>query len=443
MNNLKIFNTTNAEKIKLHELFEFFVKTGEVRACNSSLYVYYEEKGYWKKLRKKEEGIELRKYISSDLNKYITSGQIANVVDMLLECPEMQHDFHSAEKKNKYKINLLNGVYDFNLKKIENHSADYFFTYCNNVRYVPNMKLDDCPNFLKYLKEMLDYEKEEQKTRLLLQIFGYCLSSINEAKLAFFFIGQANTGKTQLLRLLQYVIGEEFSTAIPLHKLGQRFNIARLETSRVNICDEIKVGKWSELDIFKSIVSCSRVYGELKGQDGFDFNVYTKLISAGNTMPVIEENDGTDAVISRLCILKFSKAVEVEKKDTGLLEKLIFEADIIFSIAIDELYDLVISGFNFCKPEDSLIYIEEYRVMQNLIKDFLNEFCIFGDGEREHVSKLLEEYQNFYTQNGGVGKINQYQVSDFFSNIPGVKRIRFRKEGSASLHGFAGIGLKK
>lgn len=62
------------------------------------------------------------------------------------------------------------------------------------------------------------------------------------------------------------------------------------------------------LDTFKSITGGDRIELESKGNQPFAGTVNTKLLFAGNTLPVFGKTDGTDALLERLHILIFDKS---------------------------------------------------------------------------------------------------------------------------------------
>lgn len=334
-------------------------------------------------------------------------------------------------------LRCKNGAVDLMTGKLETDVTGEFL-YCNSFDYIPEATLAMAPEFAKFCETSL--EKDEKKMKLLLQILGYSVSELQIAKVGFFLIGESNSGKSLILELVQSVVGDDFVTNIAFDKLGNRFNKSRLVLSRVNICTELAGGKMKDIDFFKLVTAHERITADNKGEAPFEFRVRTKLLTAGNVMPEIPEITGAEALLHRMIILRFNSSIPPEKQDKMLLEKLLKEKDVIFSLAVKELVTLAENGFIFAEPEDSVAFKAVIQDSINSVEKFVDESCIFSPEEKVHLRDLWEKYQNFCSENGLAVKINITQFTQKILCFKGVSKGKFRLHGKP-LAGFFGIAL--
>ena len=122
-------------------------------------------------------------------------------------------------------------------------------------------------------------------------------------------------------------------------------------------------------------------------------------------------------------------------------EKLFEERDIIVSLAIDTLKDLVDSGYNFKESEASRRYIEIKRKELHSAEAFLHECCELRTDGKVSKQALLRAYEVWSEHNGiiCIGRNEFYDTVRRFDT-----RIRDQKVGSTDsrVNGFSGIALK-
>ena len=103
-----------------------------------------------------------------------------------------------------------------------------------------------------------------------------------------------------------------------------------------------------------------------------------KLWFWANDFPEMAQLDTTDAFYNRMNLLLFNHIVTEEEKDEELGEKLWAERDLIFSLAVEAFGDLVNRRYKFTQPEDSLVYLQEYKKDVDSFLTFMNEMMILS-----------------------------------------------------------------
>jgi len=429
----------NSNKVPAGDIYSEIKEKRNFRVENGNMYKLNSSPNYWSRIPENQEELSVRGCINDKSFPLISSSKIKEVVNLIKQDPGMQRSIVEDNIKISQYLNTADGVLDLSERKVL-YDTPYPFNYWVNFKYKPNARIEDAPMFLAYLKSSLDYVTNPEKAKLLLEIFGYCVSSCIGAKSGFFLIGKPDSGKSVMLEFLNRVVGEEFSSHIPLDKMGSRFNRAVLSMARVNFSPELKNNKINDLDFFKSITSNEMVTGELKMKMPFTFKALTKLVCAGNTMPIIGETDGTDAVFNRMVFLRFNNSIPKDKRDYELIDKLLGERDYICSMAIDALIDLKARNYKFTEPKDSIKLKDQYVKSQNSVQDFIENCCVINKVSRVHLVTLWNAYNKYCVQNCYEPNVSKHQFSQQICMIDSVSKDRFRIDNE-SLWGINGMEL--
>lgn len=425
------------KKIRAIDLYRMILDLDIIRSHNGSIFLHscY---NYWKCIVKNEEHLYIRKLLFDNSQDQVTNEMINEVLQRLKTNPSIQHDFSANPYENL--MNVLNGVYNTSLQTLLEYRKEYYFTYILSFNYLNKER--SSPSFDKFTQISLKCDVNPSKVKLLLQILGYALSDLQGAKVAFFLIGESNSGKSVLLKMISEILDDDLISRVPFSMIDQRFNISQLQGKKLNICDEVSCSKIKNSDLFKSIVSGEKIQAERKGRDPFNFTVKAKLLSAGNTLPIFGSVDGTDSVSNRLIVLKFGQSVGKEDWDLELVNKLVKEKDSIISNAVDELKELQIKNFEFTIPDDSQRAINEYRRNQNSLTEFLNTSCILESKQRIHKCALWTNYLEFCQENGYERLLTQMQFNQKICSLPYIESGRFRMD-NRNVAGWYGIGIRE
>ena len=340
-------------------------------------------------------------------------------------------------------LNVLNGTIAVNSKKLFCHVPTTYFDYYLNFNYIKNADIYKATNFMNYCKSSLEIDKYPKKLKRFLEMIGYAVSSVTGADTALFFIGKSNSGKSVILNVIEQVVGEQFTTNLSMNDIGDKYNVKQLENCRLNISREIPSSKVKNLNFFKSICSNERIFGKMKLDYGKSFVPRCKLLFAGNNFPVLGETDGNnDAIYNRITALMFNRSIPKKEFDLCLTDKLLKERDIIFSAAVDTVYDLMERNFKFTKAEDTKVAMKEYKTSQNVLSQFIKERCVISEECKIHTKDFFDAFKKYCRDNCYDYLFDKQSIRSYVTSLPGVKSGRFRKNGSSTLWGFKGIELK-
>lgn len=374
---------------------------------------------------------------NGDITK-VTKHMVNEVAFKLQNNSDFEIRFVNDDKCNF--LNVNNGVYNFENNIFLQNVDRPNFSYVLDFNYIRNPRLDDAPVFKKFVQETFadDYET---KLQLLLECISYCISDYDSAKAAFFFVGCSNSGKSVLLTLLNRILPKCVVTSVALDKLDNKFALATLKYSKLNILTELNKKSLKHIDIFKQITSCEEIYCEEKNCEGKSVRIKTKCINATNVLPQLDEVEGMTAILNRMVILKFNHFVEKCDMDLHLVDKLYEERDVIFSLAMKQIPKLIKNNFQFTEPKDSRMIKEEYKMIADIIDNFIEEKCIIDSSKKVFLKDIYDSFKLFCIENGiPEAKVDTLELRNNLSSRDGIKRKKIRI-GDSSLWGFVGLGL--
>ena len=283
-------------------------------------------------------------------------------------------------------INLNNGIYNIETKKLEKHSPRHYFLYKIPWDYKPQAKLTD--KILNYFNSTFNKNKYIKFTQ---ELFGYCLYARYNYHGLFYLYGTGGNGKTVWLKLLEHLLGEENITNKSIGSLmSNRFVTAQLYGKLLNSCGELSGYVLDHTDMLKRLTAGERIEAEFKGKDGFDFPNYAKIITACNSIP--ESLDKTDGWYDRQYILPFLKKFRYTKQqDLNLIQKLITKEGMegLLVWALDGLHRLLSEKkftYQINKKDVYLMYQEntKYFIKAQYEHTNLNEYILVDDIRKDY-----------------------------------------------------------
>lgn len=334
--------------------------------------------------------------------------------------------------------NLENGVFDMETSELLGHDPSFRFNYVVHANYLTNKEDICCPEFERFCQTSLD--SDHKKCQLLLESIGYICTDTNAGKCAFFFKGQPNSGKSVIATFISQLFDSELVTNIPLHQLGDRFFRAELAGKKLNVSAELAGRNLKDISIFKSITGGDCIEGEFKCKDPFHFIPRSKLLFAGNTLPLTTEADTTAAFVNRIKLLLFNTSVAPEEQDKGLLDKLLAEKDSIVTLALDAAQGLAKRNYVFTSPEDSEDFLRSFELRGNVINAFVEDCCELSPGARIFNKEFYTAFEDYCAENG-LERLSRQKFYDLLSGIPNVLMKRIRMNGE-NRRGHIGIKLK-
>lgn len=343
-------------------------------------------------------------------NEATTARQIGHV-DKVVKTVMPSIDF---DRPDRTLINVQNGVVSRQTLQFSPHEPDFASVIQIPVEFDADAT---CPQFEQFLREFLP----EDCQRAIRQFLGYCLVPDIRHKLAFLFLGEPNSGKTQLLNLISEMLGKENCSSASLTTLTTRtFGTVDLFGKLANICGDIDSTTLKETGTFKQIVGGDPLRAEQKNQPAFKFNPYARLIFSANKIP--GTTDHTNAYYQRWYIFPTLRQTKPrEDWDPNLVAKWMTEASGILNLALAGLRDLD-AAKQFDLPSSVAAAHRQYRLESDSGAGFVDEECELDPATRVTGKVLYLAYQAWISNTGRVA-LNRPNFYERLLAIPGVGRV--------------------
>ena len=273
------------------------------------------------------------------------------------------------EQAPPYFIGVKNGIIDIRSMQLQPFTPEVHITNIINSEYEPNVKSELVEKFIKDLSN-----NDEEVIQLLYEMIGYGLYRDNFLQKAFFFFSPGGNGKSTLFKLLHHFYGTENTTALSFKDIQSRFKPASLQSTMVNIADDIDPDFIKETGNYKTIVTGDKFNAERKGQDDFNFTPYVKLMFAGNELP--QTSDRSRGFYRRMILIPMLKKFgqDGEKGDPMIIHKLKEPKHLkaLLNLSLKGLSNILKEG-RIKEPKISLEYKSQYEYDNDPIMQFINE----------------------------------------------------------------------
>jgi P4 family phage/plasmid primase-like protien len=263
------------------------------------------------------------------------------------------------------------------------------------VKYDPSA---DCPRFRAWLRGALEPIEADADTDALLTFIGMCLIGHNVFQKIALLHGEAGSGKSSFLKMVQLLIGEDNSTEFDsLAVVNDRFAMSNF------------IGKWllfaSDVDSKFLLRSGTSSLKRLTGGD----TVNARLIYGGNvgingtlncivTMnarePKIKLDDDAGAWQRRLVVIPFicKPAQEIGEFASLMIDE---EGTGIVNQALLAVFSCLESGSGFPMSETQRKRVKDMLGRSDTVCEFLLDRVEIEKGEELIKSSLVREYKDY------------------------------------------------
>ena len=295
-------------------------------------------------------------------------------------------------------IPMANGIYDTQTGELHIHDPKHMLTHIADYEYIPDAT---CPIWESCLREWLITSKGvtcQEWINLVQEYFGYCLIPDTRAQVSMLWNGEGANGKGTSTRVLENLVGKQYTTPIPIENLHYEYQRAELYGKLVGFVNEPDIkamqknGNW-----FKAIVGGDPISARRPTEKVFSFSPVCRLIITTNKLP--STKDTSMGYYRRLLMIDWRYDVPAEKKDLDLDDKLKGELPGIFNWALAGLRRFH-ERRKFIIPEESNLLLAAYRNSQDDIGRYFEEMCIFETEGIVSSRDLYGSYRKWSEDNG-------------------------------------------
>jgi putative DNA primase/helicase len=187
--------------------------------------------------------------------------------------------------------------------------------------------------------------------------------------------------------------------------------------------------------MFKAVISGEMMSVEKKHQDVREIEPFAKHIILTNHMPRIR--DYSDGLFRRVSIIPLDRQFMGFDADPHLIEKLRGELDAITSRAMDALGQLIIRNGKFTRPSSSVAALEEWRLENNHLSEFVAERLCIDPRASLGVQVVYDAYVGWFTSTGLRGMLGRKQFSKRLAAL-----LRMPNKRTAEGYTFQGVALR-
>lgn len=396
----KVLPMELADYIKEH-LHYIFVKS----AASEQPLIYVYTKGYYKFV----SDDEMKGFIKNFIPYQLRYSRDINEVLYELKT-EMNFVEYEDLNTNEDIINFEDGLYNIKTNELLPHTPEILSTIQIPAKYeeVKNAP-SDAPVFFDYMMTLCDGDIETLE--LLMQCLGVAISNIfaYRTKKALFLVGQGNTGKSQLKKLAEHLVGRNNVSNIDLKKVNDKHGTASLYQKRLAGCNDMSYQRIEDMSIFKQLTGGDAIEIDFKFKNSFNYLFKGFLWFNCNKLPRFGGDTGK-WVYERIMPVFCNNVIPKEKQDPLLFEKMLEEKNSILSFAIQELQKVVKNNYHFIEPEKMAQQRLMYETENNTLLNFIEECCYVKDDTmpslRLRRSVFKDAYDKYIKLNcNGRGKI--------------------------------------
>ena len=336
------------DKIDQFNLFIAITCKYFIRKSAAGVKIYNEKTGIYENYNK----ATLRSFVKQHIPLSLRNKKLINATaeEIEAEVQNMDDDLWDTDESG---VNVRNGYYHIDGKKLVPHDPKYLSTKQLPFEYIPNKRLEDAQNFYSYLEHSWGADLETRD--FILDFMALTISNIRGSRIKgiLMLFGPGDSGKTIARELLIALVGRDRSTSIGMARLSQKFGSWALLNARIVGEGDVSGSEAIDFSNFKNYTGNdeSMVEGKFKNISKIKFRGLFLFIM--NALPPIKGDKG-DAVFSRLYIVPFKNIVPPENRNSDFLKLLLEEKDIIGSVLLDRLKNIVACGCKLTPSENML-----------------------------------------------------------------------------------------
>ena len=252
----------------------------------------------------------------------------------------------------------------------------------------------DCPNFLKFLDDIFECDRE--LIGFVQRAIGYSLTGSTSEQCLFIMIGDGANGKSTFINVINKLLGLYGSTAASQTLIANGGNsigddLVDLIGARLITVSETEEGQSLAEAKIKQMTGGDRLKGRPLYGTHIQFNIIGKLWLATNSLPQINNTD--HGIWRRIKAIPFNRTFSVEEQDKTLGDKLLKELPGILNWAIEGCLDWQANELQ--TPQIVEDQVAEYKSAMDSISQFVRDECEQDSNHLYAASKFYQAYRDW------------------------------------------------
>lgn len=335
-----------------------------------------------------------------------------------------QWESNKFDSSNPRLVQFKNGTLNIDTMKLEESKPSNLVPVYFNYTWDQNLTQPErfCQHWQEMIAELTGDDGDA--VNAIYRYIGYAFERTYRHQKFIVLLGEGNNGKSYFINLLKnLVFGTENVSAVSLDRLANdadRFSSSLLYHKSVNLFSDISSNFLQSTAAVKRLTGDDTTTAEYKGQTGFEFLSYAKLLFSANELPTFK--DDSKGFSRRPLIVEFTQ--DFDDKVTFMhfqqrypKKTLKSEAQAFRQFCITEYHRYM--NDKQCFPESPQMKAkrQEWFSLSNATGNFFEDITEYSDLTKEN--------------NGGETPILLYQVYQVWAKKNGVKalsRPKFEKK---------------
>ena len=237
-------------KYKLYDgkkIFNYIIVKSSDKSNKYHIFVY--QGGVYKEVAADEFKGMIRRFIPQILRNKKDIEEV--YADLISSDKFVDEDMLNSDENI---INFKDGILNIKTKEFYEHSPKFLSSIQIPVNYSEVIAAkDNAPVFDKYINELCN--EDNRNIEIIMECVGLCLSNIYgyRTKRALFLVGPGDSGKSQIKKLVENLLGKDNISTIDLKDLNSQFGKSAIYGKRLIGCNDMSYQNIDEMDIFKQM----------------------------------------------------------------------------------------------------------------------------------------------------------------------------------------------
>lgn len=372
---------------------------------------------------------KLTKHIDNLLGVAAKLGSTAGKKNVMIQAKEKFYDPKFLEQldANPYLLCFKNGVVDFKSKQFRRGTPEDYLTKCTNIDYTPFTSENETSELIRdFMRKLFpiasihDYMWEHLASQLI---------GVLPDQTWNIYIGDGQNGKSMLIKLMEYVLGE-YKGTMPINLLTDRRGkiggampeIIALKALRMAVAQEPQKGDSINDGVIKQLTSgIDTIEGRgLYMAQSEVFYPQFKLVLCTNYLMEIKSND--HGTWRRIRVVPFKSLFTDEpvdndpekpfqfKIDRGLEERLTSWKEVFAGMLVNIAFK---TQGKVVDCEDVMAASNAYRQSQDTIAEFIGDRTVLDPHGSMSKTELTVEYKAWYESTYGKKASNIKEVQAY------------------------------
>lgn len=296
-------------------------------------------------------------------------------------------------------INVKNGLFNVKEFKLYPHTPAYYSLKQLNVNF--NEQPMDHGHFNGFIETLT--EADDELKSVILEFMGITFSNIptHYTKKLLMLQGKGDTGKSQLIKIINNIMGSTNIKAMPPHKLADRFTMSACHDKGLVFCADAPSDALKDLSVIKSMTGGDTISAENKGGAYYDVLFNGSIIIACNDKPKLDGDNGKH-MYDRVLLIPCNNVIPLHEQDPQLFKKLQQDKEYIFYIAMEHLHKLMTNNYKFTQSETIQNELYQYQIQDDDVLQWLNSEFVEIDTEIKCTSRELHRSYREWCEEQGI-----------------------------------------